>query len=794
MCRVFRNAIVPCAALLAAAALPTPAAAQNFNFGGALALNGRQAFVGQPGNNYSSGLVYVYALDAKGVWRQTMRLAAPDSAQADGFGRALASDGTTLLVTQTASLDAPGAVHVYRRGASGGWSHVSVIPGADSGSRFGRTLAVSGDVALIGAAGTDSGAGVLKVYHRTGDSWTLETTLRPDDPKAGAGFAGPVSLAGDLLVVGAPTADSSAGAAYVFRRTGTGWKQDARLAYPAPPAMAKGSRFGQAVLAAGNRVYIGAPGMNQNLGAVVAFDHDSASGRWTPAATLLPFAATPGTQFGASIAVSGREVWVGAPGANRFQGQVHRFTADTGALFTAVSTLASDSAMQAAFGLGIAISGPAAVIGLPFADNGQGLAALLTRTPGGGWRQTTVSAPVSRPAAVSGRDVACAAGKASIFGCQKVTLQAFMPVEAVGGGRGTHINDLWGWTDPASGKEYALVGRTDGTAFIDVSNPNHPRFLGNLPRTKGTPTSAWRDIKVYHNYAFIVADGSPNHGMQIFDLTRLRKPAARPQTFTEDAHYSKAGSVHNVVIDTLTGYAFLVGVSSGGETCGGGLHMVNIKSPTNPEFAGCFQDKETGRASTGYTHDAQCTVYHGPDTRYSNREICFSANETAISVDDVTDKANPKVIGRSTYPNVGYTHQGWLTEDQRYFYSDDELDELQGKVKGTRTLIWDMQKLDEPVLAGEYVAAIDATDHNLYIKGDRMYESNYVSGLRVIDISDRLKPKEVGFFDTVPVGAEAPGFGGSWSNYPFFKSGTIVVTSGAEGVFMLRDQEVAPVP
>ena len=98
------------------------------------------------------------------------------------------------------------------------------------------------------------------------------------------------------------------------------------------------------------------------------------------------------------------------------------------------------------------------------------------------------------------------------------------------------------------------------------------------------------------------------------------------------------------------------------------------------------------------------------------------------------------------------------------------------------------------MLAGEYTAAIDATDHNLYIKGNRMYESNYVSGLRVIDISDRLKPKEVAYFDTVPVGAEAPGFGGSWSNYPFFKSGTIVVTSGSEGVFVLRDQEVAPVP
>lgn len=789
----FRRAALPCAALLLAAGA-APAVAQNFNFGGSLALNGRQAFIGQPGNTYSPGYVYVYAPDAKGAWRQSMRLTSPDSAQADGFGRTVASDGNTLLVTQTASLTAPGLVHVYQRGANGAWSHVTTIAGADSGTRFGRTLAVSGDVALIGATGTDSSAGALKIYRRSGNAWTLETTLRPDDPKPGASFGGPVSLVGDLLVVGAAAADSNTGAVYVFRRTGTTWKQDARLTYPAPPAIAKGARFGQALLVVGNRIYVGAPLANQNLGAVVAFDRDTAAGRWNRVATLQPFAATPNMQFGASIAATGREIWVSAIGANQLQGQVHRFTADTGARFSGVSTFASDSAVQAAFGLTMAVNGPVAVIGLPVADNGQGLAALLTRTASGSWRQTTVSAPVSRPAAVSGRDVNCNDGKASIFGCQKVTLQAFMPVEAVGGGRGTHMNDMWGWTDPQTNKEYALVGRTDGTGFIDVSNPNRPRYLGSLPRTAGTPTSAWRDIKVYKNYAYIVADGSPNHGVQIFDLTRLRKTTATPQTFTEDGHYSKAGSVHNIVIDTLTGYAFLVGVGSGGETCGGGLHMVNIKSPLNPEFAGCFQDKGTGRSGTGYTHDAQCTVYHGPDTRYTGHEICFSANETAISVDDVTDKANPKGLGRATYPNVAYAHQGWLSEDQRYFYSDDELDELQGKVKGTRTLIWDMQKLDDPVLAGEYTGPVNSTDHNLYIKGDRMYESNYVSGLRVIDISDRLKPKEVGYFDTVPVGPDEPGFGGSWSNYPFFKSGTIVVTSGSEGVFVVRDQATAPVP
>jgi choice-of-anchor B domain-containing protein len=124
---------------------------------------------------------------------------------------------------------------------------------------------------------------------------------------------------------------------------------------------------------------------------------------------------------------------------------------------------------------------------------------------------------------------------------------------------------------------------------------------------------------------------------------------------------------------------------------------------------------------------------------------------------------------------------------------DDELDELSGTLPGTRTLIWDLSDLDDPVLLKEWYGATRATDHNLYIKGTTMYNSNYVAGLRVVDISDIRNPKEVGYFDTVPEGENEPGFGGSWSNYPFFKSGTIVVTSGREGVFFLRKRE-APIP
>jgi len=300
-----------------------------------------------------------------------------------------------------------------------------------------------------------------------------------------------------------------------------------------------------------------------------------------------------------------------------------------------------------------------------------------------------------------------------------------------------------------------------------------------------TGASVWRDIKVYANHAFIVADGAAQHGMQVFDLTRLRG-LTRPTTLTPNVVYTQVASVHNIVIDEATGYAFLTGSRSGGTTCGGGLHMVDIRNPTRPVFAGCFADAGTGRAGTGYTHDAQCVVYGGPDTAHAGREICFGSNETHLSIADVTDKAAPVSLAHIGYPTSGYIHQGWLSADQRYFFQNDELDEGYGYAATTRTIVWDVMDLDDPVLVTEYFGPTRATDHNHYVVGDRLYASNYQYGIRVLDVSNPLAPSQVGRFDTAPDESDGPGYGGSWSNYPFFASGIVVVTSGRQGLFILR--------
>jgi choice-of-anchor B domain-containing protein len=281
--------------------------------------------------------------------------------------------------------------------------------------------------------------------------------------------------------------------------------------------------------------------------------------------------------------------------------------------------------------------------------------------------------------------------------------------------------------------------------------------------------------------------------MQVFDLTRLRDVRGEPAKFTPDFTYDRINSAHNIVINEESGFAYAVGSGGGGETCGGGLHMIDIREPKNPKFAGCFADPQTGSASTGYSHDAQCVTSRGPDERYSGREICLGSNETALSIADVTDKENPRALSRASYPNVQYAHQGWLTDDHRYFYMNDEGDEMAGVVPRTRTLIWDLADLEDPQFMGEFLGETRAIDHNLYIKGNLMYQSNYVSGLRIIDISNREQPVEVGYFDTLPFGENDPVFSGSWSNYPYFESGIIAVSSIGEGLFLVKKRNPATV-
>jgi choice-of-anchor B domain-containing protein len=365
-------------------------------------------------------------------------------------------------------------------------------------------------------------------------------------------------------------------------------------------------------------------------------------------------------------------------------------------------------------------------------------------------------------------------GMADIFPCMNVDLLQRIHLDTFEAGSGS---DIWGWTDPMTGKEYALMGLNNGTAFVDISDPIAPIYLGKLPTH--TTSSSWRDIKTYANHAYIVSEAG-GHGMQIFDLTNLRNVVSPPVVFANDAHFSGFGSAHNIVINEDTGFAYAVGAT----TCGGGLQMLDISTPTIPTDAGCF-------SADGYTHDAQCVAYIGPDSDHTGKEICFNSNEDTLTIVDVTDKNAPVQLARTGYDNSQYTHQGWLTEDQRYYMMNDELDE-QRNGHNTKTYIWDLVDLDSPQLKGFYNGSKASIDHNLYIKGNYAYLTNYTSGLSIVDITDigNNNFQEVANFDGYPTN-DASSFNGAWSNYPYFASGNVIMSGIGEGLYIL-DPMICP--
>ena len=374
-------------------------------------------------------------------------------------------------------------------------------------------------------------------------------------------------------------------------------------------------------------------------------------------------------------------------------------------------------------------------------------------------------------------------GSAGEYPCENIDLQAFVPLANLGPiNPNREGNDIWGWTDPVTGQEIAIVGLRDGSSFVDITNPTAPVVLAFLPTQ--TVSSSWRDMKVYNNYAFIVSEAR-DHGMQIYDLTQLRQyDGSTIVSVVPTALYTQFGSSHNIVINEATGFAYSVGT----KTCNGGLHIVDISDPLNPTCAGCY-------ATDGYVHDAQCVVYEGPDSQHTGKEICFCYNEDTLTIVDVSDKSNFVQLARVPYSGSQYTHQGWLSSDWTYVFLNDELDEVEGTTGGpnpanTRTLVWDVTTLANPTLLGSFYSTETVIDHNLYVNGSLIYESNYCGGLRVLEITNSQPGSlptltQVGFFDVAPQ-CSTTEFLGTWSNYPYFASGNIIVNSIERGLYVLK--------
>jgi choice-of-anchor B domain-containing protein len=337
----------------------------------------------------------------------------------------------------------------------------------------------------------------------------------------------------------------------------------------------------------------------------------------------------------------------------------------------------------------------------------------------------------------------------------------------------TEANDCWGYVSP-SGREYALIGLSTGTAIVEVSDPGDAQLVSFV----AGPNSGWRDIKTYGAYAYAVSEGGG--GIQVIDLGQVD---AGVVTLVNTVITGGSLHTHDVAVNTESGRLYRLG---GPGSLDRGLRIYHLDDPALPVFEGYWNDR--------YCHDAQVVTWTEAPFAGTEVAFCFANDDSyggnpGIEILDVTDPASVSVIGsiNLAIPPIfshpaSYSHQGWLSVDRRYVYFNDETDE---SVSGTPTTtrVIDVSDLSNPVQAATFSNGNTARDHNLFTWGSLIFEANYRSGLRVFDASDPLAPVEIAWFDTYPDDDDAH-YNGLWGVYPFLPSGTVIGSDIERGLFV----------
>jgi choice-of-anchor B domain-containing protein len=387
----------------------------------------------------------------------------------------------------------------------------------------------------------------------------------------------------------------------------------------------------------------------------------------------------------------------------------------------------------------------------------------------------------------------CVGGSVGGMACDSVDLLAHLPLSSVSA-RPAWAADIWGFVDLNSNREYVIVGFRSGSGVFDVTDPENPREVGYVDGQ----ASVWRDVKVHQAwnpaesrwdaYAYVTTDGSGD-GLFVIDLTDL------PHRISRVDYASDFSAAHNVFAadaDYGTGLSLNGDVPTliiaGSNNGSGRFRTYSLDNPAAPGFT-------TMPGTAEYMHDAASMIITDSrkDTQCVNAaghcEVLFDFNESTVDIWDITVASNPVRLSRTSYPNSGYTHSGWPSEDKQFLFVHDELDEQNlGLPTTLRTM--SLANLAAPTLANTWTAAATqrAIDHNGFVRGNRYYMSNYSRGLTILDIADATAPVPVGHFDTSMIGESSATFAGAWGVYPFLHSGSIAVADIEEGLYLVADR------
>lgn len=329
---------------------------------------------------------------------------------------------------------------------------------------------------------------------------------------------------------------------------------------------------------------------------------------------------------------------------------------------------------------------------------------------------------------------------------------------------GVVYNDCWGYAD-GNGREYAILGSTQGTYIFDITVPTTPQMV--TFQLGGSTNSIWRDYKTYQHYLYAVSDQGAGSSLQIFDLSGL--PATVTKVYDSQALFSRA---HNIFISENSGRLYVAGVVG---VSGQNLMIFDIATnPVAPQqlanipLTGIFMPM-------GYVHDIHC-----------HNDTCYTFHGTnGMDIINFANLPSIQIIGRMTaYPDQGYCHSGWATSDNNYLVVADETHNMGLKVI-------DVNILPTPVHRATFRSQLEGPTytnsiaHNPFINGNLVYVAYYHDGLQVYDISSKLAPTLVMGYDTHPQNVDYTGYDGAWGVYPFLPSGNIIVSDTKNGLFVL---------
>jgi len=311
------------------------------------------------------------------------------------------------------------------------------------------------------------------------------------------------------------------------------------------------------------------------------------------------------------------------------------------------------------------------------------------------------------------------------------------------------LSDIWGYEK--EGSEYALVGVYNGISVVDVTTPSSPVELAFFEGDQ----SIWRDLKTWGDYLYCINES--NGGLQIVNLAEVINGDLNP-TYIENTDLGFT-TAHNIFIDE-NGILYVFGSNYSS----GGCEMYDLTiNPESPTFLGVFDDY--------YFHDG---MVRG-DTLWGG-----AIYNGVFSVVDVSDKANPEIIGSHATPNT-FAHNCWISDDGEYLFTTDE-------VSGAYVAAYDVSNLDDIQEVDRIQAWSGYTDvipHNTHVDGDFVVTSYYRDGVSIVDISNPSNLIEVGYYDTSD-DFSGNGFNGAWGTYPWLPSGNILVTDIENGLFVIE--------